>query len=69
MNIEWEDDFSISVRCDGREVTLSANRDGLLSLAKHLTALANEEPGEHIHYDENNSLEDNSLDLIVERIE
>ena len=66
MNIDWEDGFSISVRFETDEVTLSANRAGLLSLARQLTALANEEPGSHIHYDTYNSLEDGSKELIVE---
>ena len=66
MNIDWEDGFSISVRFETDEVTLSANRAGLLSLARQLTALANEEPGAHIHYDTYNSLEDGSKELIVE---
>jgi len=39
----------------------------LLSLAKHLTALADGEPGEHVHYDEFNSLEEGSTEIIIER--
>ena len=66
MKIEWEDGFSISVRFEADEVTLSANRAGLLSLARQLTALANEAPGAHIHYDAFNSLEDGSKELVVE---
>ena len=46
---------------------ISANREGLLSLAKHLTALADGEPGEHVHYDEFNSLEEGSTEIIIER--
>jgi hypothetical protein len=66
MNIEWEDGFSISVNANSDEVMVSANRAGLLSLARQLTALANEEPGAHIHYDTYNSLEDGSKELVVE---
>ena len=69
MKIEWIDGFRISVNADNKEVTISANREGLLSLAKQLTALAEAAPGSHIHYDEYNSLEDGSTELIVERIE
>lgn len=68
MKLEWKDGFAISVRVDKGEVTISANREGMLSLASHLTLLASERPGGHIHYDAYNALEDGSADLIVERI-
>ena len=66
MNIEWIDGFEIRVNNDNEEVVISANREGLLSLARQLTALAEGTPGDHIHYDEYNSLEDGSADLIIE---
>ena len=69
MKIEWTDGFEIRVRADRDSVVVSANREGLLSLAKQLTALAQSAPGSHIHYDEYNSLEEGSAELIVERIE
>lgn len=69
MELLWEEGFSIRVGVDGDTVRLSANRAGLLSLVRHLTALAGEEPGSHIHYDEYNSLEDGSVQLIVEKIQ
>ena len=49
MKIEWVDEFSISVKNDDKEVTISANREGLLSLARHFQALAEGAPGDHIH--------------------
>lgn len=52
-----------------KEVTISANREGLLSLARHFQALAEGVPGDHIHYDEHNSLEEGSSALIIERVE
>ncbi|MBO4659560.1 MAG: hypothetical protein J5637_08055 [Prevotella sp.] len=69
MNIEWVDGYKISVGGDGHSVTLSANGEGMLSLAKQLVALAGEAPGTHIHYDKYNSLEDDSIELIIERID
>ena len=69
MDIEWEDGFKINVSSDNHAVTISANKEGLLSLAKHFMALANEMPGTHIHYDEHNALEDNSTPLIIEKID
>ena len=65
MLIRWEEGFAITTgTCDG-VVSISANRAGLLSLANILTDLANEEPGAHIHLDENNSLEDGSAELVI----
>lgn len=68
MIIEWVDGFEIRATVKDNIIVISANREGLLSLAKHLTALADGEPGDHIHYDEHNSLEDGSVEMIVERV-
>ena len=68
MQIEWVDGFEIRVRVVGGETTISANREGLLSLARQLAALAEAAPGDHIHYDDSNSLEEGSAELIVEQI-
>ena len=68
MEIKWKDDFEIRFRIDGSTAVISANRNGLLSLAEQLVTLAGEEPGSHIHYDEYNSLEDSSHELIIEKI-
>ena len=51
MRIEWVDGFEIRVSIENGEAVISANKEGLISLAKHLTALAEETPGSHIHYD------------------
>ena len=67
MKINWIDGFEIRVDHDHDEVVISANREGLLSLAGQLTALADGVPGDHIHYDDNNSLEKGSVELIMER--
>ena len=69
MKIEWVEGFRILVNAHNDEVTLSANKEGLLSLARQLQALAEEAPGAHIHYDESNSLEAGSLALIVEKVQ
>ncbi|MBQ5955437.1 MAG: hypothetical protein IKI86_06755 [Firmicutes bacterium] len=69
MKINWVNGSEIRVNRDQNEVVISANREGLLSLAGQLTALAEGVPGDHIHYDENNSLEKGSAELIIERVE
>ena len=67
MEIRWSEGACIRAEMYGETVTLSANREGLLSLADQLTALAEELPGSHIHYDEYNSLEEGSCELIIEK--
>ena len=68
MKIEWVDGFEIRTIAEKNEIVISANREGLLSLAKQLTALADGVPGDHIHYDEENSLEEGSAEMTIERI-
>ena len=69
MKIEWLDGCKISVNTDDEEVIISANREGLLSLSGQLRALAEGAPGDHIHYDVYNSLEEGSSEMIIQRVE
>ena len=66
MESEWVEGFEIRAIARNNEIILSANREGLLSLAKQLTALANGVSGDHIHYDEYSSLEKGSAEIIIE---
>ena len=66
MNIPWEDGAMLRVQLQNGAAVISANRAGLLSLAAQLTALAREPAGSHIHYDEYNSLETGSVELLIE---
>ena len=68
MRIEWIEGFEIRVTSEHKETVITANREGLLSLARQLTSLADGVPGDHIHYDEHNSLEEGSAEMIIERI-
>ncbi len=68
MKIEWIEGSEIAVNIYNKEVTVSANKEGLLSLAGQLKALAEGMPGDHIHYDEDNSLEEGSAELVIERV-
>ena len=67
MVVEWEDGFEIAVSIDSGKAVISGNKEGLLSLAKQLAALAEDSPGSHIHYDEDKSLDTGSDELIVEK--
>ena len=66
MDIRWEAGSEIRVSFDGDAAVISANREGLRSLARQLADLAGEAPGSHIHYDPYNALEEGSSELIVE---
>ncbi len=66
MNIPWEDGAMLRVQLQNGAAVVSANRAGLLSLAAQLTALAEATAGSHIHYDEYNSLETGSAELLIE---
>lgn len=68
MRIRWEDGFEIRTAISNGEMSLSANREGMISLANILRDLAEELPGTHVHLDECNSLEDGSCELVIERV-
>ncbi|MBR4473523.1 MAG: hypothetical protein IKS55_07775 [Oscillospiraceae bacterium] len=67
MEIQWIDGFEIHVSVDNGTVVITANKEGLLSLAGQMTALADTVPGSHIHYDDLNSLEEGSREMIIEK--
>ena len=68
MKVEWVDGFEIKAVVENGEIVISANREGLISLARQLTVLADGAPGDHVHYDEQNSLEEGSAEMIIERV-
>ncbi|KYG84115.1 hypothetical protein AWW67_03110 [Roseivirga seohaensis] len=63
----WEDNFEIQTKVENGEIIIQANRDGLISLANHFLNLAQDgvPNGHHMHFDEFNSLEKGSKELIV----
>ena len=67
MEIRWEPGAEVRVRVVGGTVVISANKEGLLSLSGQLSALAGAGAGSHIHYDEYNSLEEGSAEMVVEK--
>jgi hypothetical protein len=70
LRSEWEYRFEINVKSDENNIVISANKAGLISLAKQLLTLAqdNVPSGCHFHFDDYNSLENGSTDLIIEKI-
>ena len=68
--LNWKDNYQIKVSAGNGGVLIEANSDGLISLANHLLNLAQPAvpKGVHIHFDEFNSLDDGSTDLVIEKL-
>jgi hypothetical protein len=67
----WEEMYTLSADIyKGHTITIRADKGGLLSLARHLLTLAQDDYpiGSHIHYDAGTSLEDDSYPLIIDKI-
>lgn len=69
IRYKWENGFEIEVKSIDGVVKIIANREGLKSLANHLLNLAQDDvpKGYHLHFDENNSLEEMSSELFIEK--
>lgn len=63
----WEDNFEIKVQMTEHGMTILANTDGLISLARHFLNLAQDcfPPGYDLHLDDYNSLEEGSTELLI----
>lgn len=68
MKVEWIEGFKIKTSVENNEIVISANKEGMLSLARQLMELADADLGDHIHYDEHNSLEEGSTEMIIEKV-
>jgi hypothetical protein len=70
IRIVWIPGYEIRAEIQNDVVVISANKEGLKSLAVVLMTLAQDEviPGAHVHLDELNSLEDGSCGLVFDRI-
>lgn len=66
----WDDNFIIESSIEGSTIRIKANEAGLRSLARQLLTLSQQDipPGHHMHYDDLNSLEDGSCEMIIEKI-
>lgn len=67
LELVWDPDFTIHVSSADGSVTIEANSQGLISLARHMLALvqANVPEHSHFHLDMYNALEEGSSELIV----
>ena len=66
---KWESGFELELNQKNNSVELIANKAGLISLANHLFNLAQDDVpvGYHLHFDENNSLNEGSSELIIQK--
>lgn len=66
----WERGFTIETLIDHDTIIIKANEAGLKSLAQQLLTLAQTSIpiGSHMHYDSINSLENESFEMIIEKI-
>lgn len=71
VEYSWIENFEIEVQLGDNGVKICANSAGLSSLANLLLGLAQESVpnGYHLHLDEYNSLEEGSLELLIQKIE
>ena len=69
IRTQWEAGFNIITSGTADCFVLKANKAGLISLATHLLTLAQDKvpDGCHIHYNEFNSLEDESIELVIQK--
>lgn len=69
LRSEWEEGFQIEVKIDRDTIVVLANKAGLISLAKQLLTLSqdNVPSGFHFHFDDYNSLEEGSTEIIIEK--
>jgi len=71
IKYNWKEGFCIDVKYKNGAVILKANREGLMSLANHFLNLAQDAipVGYHIHFDQFNSLENGSVEIIIEKVQ
>ncbi|PYF74359.1 hypothetical protein B0O44_104530 [Pedobacter nutrimenti] len=69
FKFDWEPGFEIESSIENGVIKITANKAGLISLAKHLLNLSQDQipAGYHLHFDETNALEDGSSEFILEK--
>ncbi|GCE14130.1 Imm32 family immunity protein [Tengunoibacter tsumagoiensis] len=66
----YENEYSISARIvSDNEFVIQADKGGLITLARHLLTLAQDEvpSGAHIHYDNDSNIDDGSVSFVLDK--
>lgn len=69
VRTQWEHGAEIAVAFDGRGVVISANAEGLMTLARTMLAVASAHVGSHMHLDDIGGLQEGSAELIIELVD
>ena len=66
----WENEYRLGVEIVNNQVRIDANKEGLISLARHLINLSQDDfkAGDHFHLDDYTSSESGSNELIIQKI-
>lgn len=70
LDVIWETDSKYAISIKNNNVVISANKSGLVSLAKQMLYMAynNLPRGSHVHYDSFfTGINDNDFQLIIEK--
>ncbi len=71
LNFNWEKNFVLSVTPGNSGIIINGNKEGLISLAKNIIALAEENIPNHYNFtlDDQNSLEEESIPITFTKSE
>ena len=70
LDVIWEADSKYEISVQKNSVVISANKDGLISLAKQMLYMANNDllAGSHVHYDSFfTKMSDECIELVIEK--
>jgi hypothetical protein len=70
FRFQWEPNYEIKTHIELGEIIISANKEGLISLANHLINLSQDKfpANYHFHLDDLNALSDGSKPLIIQKL-
>jgi hypothetical protein len=71
LRLRWLAGYSLGAQIDGSEIVIRANPEGLRSLAGHLLTLADDSvpSGVHAHWEPLLELDDDSVAMVVEKVD
>ncbi len=69
ITYKWMDGFDLETKFENGLISIIGNKEGLISLANHFLNLAQDNipSGHHLHFDEYNSLNEGSIELVIQK--